>query len=58
MSSFEDQLVILRPHLTTRVRGTIALQAWHKHGTTEPIEAARLVVEELTGTPPAAPKRR
>ncbi len=48
MTSFEGQLAILRPHLTERVLTTMALQAWHRHGTTDPIEAARTVVKELT----------
>jgi len=41
MTSFEGQLAILRPHLTQRVLTTMALQAWHRHGTTDPIQAAR-----------------
>ena len=32
ISSFEDQLSILRPHLTDRVLGTMSLTAWHQHG--------------------------
>ena len=58
MTSFEGQLAILRPHLTERVLTTMALQAWHRHGTTDPIEAARHVVAELTSATSGAPKRR
>ena len=36
----EAQLVILGPHLTQRVVTTMALQAWHRHGSTDPIQAA------------------
>jgi hypothetical protein len=57
MSSFEDQLSILRPHLTHRVLTTMALQAWHKHGATDPIQAARLVVAGLTAAAPASRAR-
>jgi hypothetical protein len=31
-SSFEDQMTILRPHLTARVLATMSLAAWHRHG--------------------------
>ena len=58
MTSFEAQLAILRPHLTQRVLTTMALQAWHRHGTTDPIEAARHVVTELTSSASGAAKRR
>ena len=58
MTSFEGQLAILRPHLTQRVLTTMALQAWHRHGTSDPIQAARSVVTELTSAASAAPKRR
>jgi hypothetical protein len=57
MTSFEGQLAILRPHLTQRVLTTMALQAWHRHGTTDPIQAARHVVSELTSAAPEATKR-
>ena len=42
-SSFEDQMAILRPHLTQRVLTTIGLAAWANHGrkSEDPIEAAR-----------------
>lgn len=43
ISSFEDQLSILRPHLTPRVLTTMSLAAWHEFGRkdAEPIKAAR-----------------
>jgi len=43
ISSFEDQLSILRPHLTQRVLTTMSLAAWNAHGTNDedPIEVAR-----------------
>jgi hypothetical protein len=49
MSSFEDQLSILRPHLTPRVLGTLSLAAWSAHGRKdeEPIETARGVSKSL-----------
>jgi hypothetical protein len=58
-SSFEDQLAILRPHLTQRVLDTMALAAWHKHGRSneDPIEAARAVSDALNRRTPAGPKR-
>jgi hypothetical protein len=42
-SSFEGQMNILRPHLTTRILATMSLAAWHRHGRNgeDPIEAAR-----------------
>jgi len=48
-SSFEDQLSILRPHLTQRVLTTLSLAAWHGHGKKEedPIDAARKVSRSL-----------
>ena len=58
MTSFEGQLAILRPHLTERVLTTTALQAWQRHGTTDPIEAARHVVTELRSAASGAAKRR
>ena len=33
ISSFEDVMVGLRPHMKARVLGSIALMAWHKYGT-------------------------
>jgi hypothetical protein len=43
ISSFEDQLSILRPHLTQRVLATMSLAAWNAHGTKDhdPIVVAR-----------------
>jgi hypothetical protein len=43
ISSFEDQLSILRPHLTGRPLASMSLSAWHQHGTKDedPIQAAR-----------------
>jgi hypothetical protein len=43
ISSFEDQLTILRPHLTSRVLETMSLAAWHSHGrkNEDPIQAAQ-----------------
>jgi hypothetical protein len=53
--SFEDQLSILRPHLTQRVLGTMGLAAWSAHGLrgVDPIEAARAVSKALDKAPPA-----
>jgi len=41
--SFEGQLSILRPHLSTRLLETLSLTAWTRRGTkdVDPIEAAR-----------------
>jgi hypothetical protein len=49
ISSFEDQLSILRPHLTQRVLGTMSLAAWSAHGRKdeEPIETARRVSKSI-----------
>ncbi|MEO7854736.1 MAG: hypothetical protein ABIR94_21170 [Rubrivivax sp.] len=58
MSSFADQLSMLRPHLTQRVLTTMALQAWHRHGCTDPIQAARLEAAELTSPYPKPTTRR
>lgn len=43
ISSFEDQLAILRPHLTLRVLNTMSLSAWHSRGrkNEDPIDAAK-----------------
>lgn len=60
ISSFEDQLAILRPHLTARVLTTMSLAAWHKHGRSnaDPIKAAREVSKSLDQPGPATgPKR-
>ena len=58
ISSFEDQLALLRPHLTARVLTTMGLAAWQKHGRSDgdPIEAARAWSRSLD-QPPAGPKR-
>ena len=59
-SSFEDQLSILRPHLTQRVLGAMGLAAWNAHGLKgeDPIEAARKVSAGLDQKPPPATGRR
>ena len=43
ISSFEDEMVKLRPHMAARVLVSIGLMAWHKHGTKDedPKKAAR-----------------
>lgn len=43
VSSFEDQMTILRRHLTARVLATMSLAAWHQHGRKDedPIKTAR-----------------
>lgn len=57
ISSFEDQLSILRPHLTPRVIDTMSLAAWHAHGRKDedPIEAARKVSATLDAKPAGRP---
>mgnify|MGYP001164391336 FL=1 len=47
ISSFEDQLSILRPHLTLRVLGTMSLAAWHQHGDEDPIKVVRALSKVL-----------
>lgn len=49
ISSFEDQMTILRPHLTQRILTTMSLAAWHAHGRSDedPIESAREVSRSL-----------
>jgi hypothetical protein len=47
LTSFEDYLSMLRPHLTGERSSAIALIAWKGHHGIEPIRAARLVAEEL-----------
>jgi hypothetical protein len=49
IESFEGQLSILRPHLTSRVLDTLSLSAWHQHGTkgVEPLKAAKAVHADL-----------
>jgi hypothetical protein len=59
-SSFEDQLSILRPHLTARVLTTMGLSAWQQFGTkdVDPIKAARDWSKSLDGpAPTSSPKR-
>jgi hypothetical protein len=43
ISSFEDQLALLRPHLSASVLATMSLAAWHQHGSNgeDPIKAAK-----------------
>jgi hypothetical protein len=43
ISSFEDQMSILRPHLTSRILTTMSLAAWHSRGRKDedPIMAAQ-----------------
>lgn len=55
ISSFEDQLLILRPHLTPRLLGSMSLMAWNWHGRNDedPIEAAR-AADKALGKPGAA----
>jgi hypothetical protein len=59
ISSFEDQMQILRPHLTARLLGSMSLMAWNRHGRKDedPIEAARAANKEL-GKPGAANPRK
>ena len=42
ISSFEDAMVKLRPHISARVLATICLMAWNKFGTknVDPTKAA------------------
>ncbi len=42
ISSFEDAMVGLRPHMAARVLTSVALMAWHKYGKNDvdPKEAA------------------
>lgn len=42
ISSFEDRLLRLRPHITQRLLDTIALMAWNRVGKkdVEPVKAA------------------
>lgn len=41
ISSFEDQMAILRPHLTSRVLTAMSLAAWHSRKDVDPIKAAQ-----------------
>lgn len=60
ISSFEDQLSILRPHLTQRVLGTLSLAAWsaHRRKDEEPIETARRLSKSLDQQGPADGSKR
>lgn len=60
ISSFEDQLAILRPHLTQRLLGTIGLMAWNQHGRNDedPIEVARAAAKELDKQAPTIGSKR
>ena len=55
VASFEDQLSLLRPHLTARVLTTLGLSAWQRHGRldTDPIAAAREVSKGMDRQLPA-----
>lgn len=57
ISSFEDQLSILRPHLTARVLGTMSLAAWHQHSAEDPIKVARALSKVLDQQKRAAGER-
>jgi hypothetical protein len=43
ISSFEDEMLRLRPHMSSRVLTTVGLAAWNKRGTKDedPHQAAR-----------------
>ena len=49
ISSFEDRLSLLRPHLTPRVLTSIGLTAWHSQGRNDedPIKAAEAYSEAM-----------
>ena len=49
ISSFEDQMTILRPHLTSRLLATMSLAAWHSRGRQgeDPIKAAQAESQAL-----------
>ena len=55
IASFEGQISLLRPHLTSRVLNTISVAAWHQHGTknVDPIKAARAESTRLDQQPHA-----
>ena len=52
MSSFEDKLSTLRPHLTLRMVGQFSLSAWFSHGAKgiDPVKAAKEESERLDVT--------
>ena len=60
ISSFEDQLAILRPHLTARPLATMSLAAWHERGRNDedPIKAAREWSKSLDQQGPPVSKKR
>jgi hypothetical protein len=49
ISSFEDKLTTLRPHLTLRMLGQFSLSAWFSHGADgiDPVTAAKEESERL-----------
>lgn len=53
ISSFEDQMTILRPHLTERILTTMSLTAWHRYGRNDedPIAVAREASKALDQKP-------
>jgi hypothetical protein len=57
--SFEDQLLILRPHLTPRVLDTMGLAAWNALGlkNEDPIQAARKWSANMAAKPAERPAR-
>ena len=60
ISSFEDQMAILRPHLTPRILGSMSLAAWHQRGRKDedPIAAARAVSKALDEQRPVLGRRK
>jgi hypothetical protein len=60
ISSFEDQLAILRPHLTARILTTMSLSAWHQHGRKDedPVKAAREWSKSLDQQGPVGGRKR
>jgi hypothetical protein len=55
IESFEEQLAILRPHLTGRILETIAISAWNTRGLKDedPIKAAKAVASAMDARKPA-----
>ena len=49
ISSFEDRMVTLRPHMTQRLLDTISLMAWNRFGTkdVDPAKAAESWSKEM-----------
>ena len=60
ISSFEDQMSILRRHLTGRILSTMSLAAWNRHGKRDedPIAVARELSKSLDKPAPAASAKR